>query len=657
MGQSVRTMAIALICATMACAAQADGASVENRNGRPTLLIDGQPVPPFAYMSYLGKETYYREAAQAGIHMYCFPAYLGDRGINPRSGIGPFRPSIWKGENEYDFSSLTEDFETVLRADPQGRVIIRIHLDPPEWWERAHPEGCCQLPDGTTFRQCFSSPLWREATAKALRACVEWLDRSPYAEHLIGIHIAAGGTEEWFYHFGSAFHDENPARTAAFRGWLQSVYANDIDQLRAAWREPGVNFDSAGLPDISGRQTAQTWRVRADAQPIIDAFRFHSETMATDIACFCRVVKETSKKSLLTGVFYGYHYFVNDPRRGHFALAKLLECPDVDYLSSPNAYNRVMGEDWPPMVALASLALHGKLWLAENDTRTCRTTLLKDQAPEICPQGYYDSGVWLGPESVEESVALLRKNAARMLAGGYGGWWFDMWGGWFSGWPLIDVLRGTQELGRLPQADGTGEMNAQVCVIADEELAFLDASFGGLTGEIMANRYALGRTGAPYDLYLRSDFPRIPAGQYRAFWLLGQPELTDAETEHVRAWRGNGATVLWTRPAGTALLRPGGAEHTQEGKIRWSSEELRTLWHAAGVHVYLDGDDVLYAGNGWLGVHTVSGGQRTIHLPFPARMEDAFTGQVLAEEATRIDLQLPVASTTLLRLTSRTQAE
>jgi len=77
--------------------------------------------------------------------------------------------------------------------------------------------------------------------------------------------------------------------------------------------------------------------------------------MVDNIAYFSKIVKEKSNGNLLTGAFYGYHYFVSDPRRGHGALAKLLECEYLDYLSSPNVYNRVPGEDWPPMAAVQSV--------------------------------------------------------------------------------------------------------------------------------------------------------------------------------------------------------------------------------------------------------------------------------------------------------------
>src|SRR5690606_38727468 len=109
-------------------------ASVRVHQGIPTLFVDGNPYPPYAYMSYLGESTYYREAAEAGMHLYNIPAYLGDRGINSTTGIKPFRDPIWVGEGLFDYGSVIRDFVEILAVDSQALGIIRIHLDPPVWW-------------------------------------------------------------------------------------------------------------------------------------------------------------------------------------------------------------------------------------------------------------------------------------------------------------------------------------------------------------------------------------------------------------------------------------------------------------------------------------------------------------------------------------------
>ena len=625
-------------------------ANVKVLDGIPKLFINEKPYPPYAYMSYLGEEKYYKEAADVGIHLYNIPAYLGDRGINSSSGIGPFRSAIWIGEDKYDYSSIIKDFDEILKADSEAKVIIRLHLDPSLWWEKLNPDETCQLPDGTTLRASFTSEKWRKESTKVIEVCIEWLLNSPYSKHLVGIHVAGGFTEEWFYHFNQYFYDQNPARVQAFREWLKSNYHNNIQALQNAWSNNSITFENAQIADISGKKSREEWRDPRTDQNFIDTYKFHSEAMVDNIAHFCKIVKEVSQGRLLTGAFYGYHYFVTDPRRGHGALAKLLNCPDLDYISSPNVYNRKIGEDWPPMVAIESVHKHGKLWLAENDTRTYKTTLLKDRAPEICPPGQYQSDVWLGPKDKDTSKALLWKNLGRMLTHGYGGWWFDMWGGWFSDPDLLLVLKKAQQYFEKYHSQHEMKMQAQVCVIVDEELSFWDASFGKLTGKILGNRYSLGKTGTPYDLYLRTDLNEISTTPYRVIWLMGMLDLDEEEIQKLKNWKKQGITVLWTDGDGTKIYNQNDAETYFKDKFRWSDSQLRDLWKESGVHIYSDTDDVFYIGRKWLSIHTVKGGERLVKFPFYAHVIDPLNEKIIADSTNYIEMNLPAVSTTLLRI-------
>jgi beta-galactosidase len=615
--------------------------------GVPALFINEQLYPPFAYMSYLGETKYYKEVAQAGVHLYCFPAYLGDRGINATSGIGPFRSPVWTGENQYDLSSIETDFKKIIEADPHAKIIIRIHLDPPVWWEKQNPDASCHLADGTTFRQCFSSEKWRSETGKVLEHCITWLLESSYSKYLIGIHVAAGSTEEWFYH-SQQYDDRNPARVNAFRKWLIYKYNGNEIELQKSWCDSHVTFSSAQTGNVLEDRNRR-WRDSDLEQKIIDTYQFHSETMVENIEYFCKTVKETSNRTLLTGIFYGYHYYVTDPRRGHGALAGLLECEDLDYLSSPNVYNRVIGEDWPPMAAIQSVHLHRKLWLAENDTRTSITTLLKDQSQGIAPPGQYESGVWLGPPDMETSVSFLWKNAGRMLTRGYGGWWFDMWGGWFSDPKLLNVIGKTNKLyTAFPQEKGN-QMQAQVCVIVDEQLCFWDASYGQLTEQILSNRYPLAKTGTSYDLFLRTDLELVAAQQYKVIWLMGFPKLSETEKVNIQNWQNNGITVMWTDNGGTHILK-NHKDNYLKNEISLSDSQLRKIFESAGVHIYSDSGDIFYIGRNWLCIHTVSGGKKTINLPFPAQVVNPFEEKIVSDSTKTIKLTMAPKSTQILRI-------
>lgn len=618
----------------------------------PALEIGAARLPAVAYTSYLPTSALYRKAADAGIRLFCFPAYLGDRGINLHSGIGPFRKGIWRSEQDFDFSDIETDFESLLSACPDAFAIMRLHLDPPAWWERAHLEGCCIRNDGSTLRQCFASEEWRRATESALRIVLRWIIASPYARRLAGVHLAAGQTEEWFYHLRGSYEDGNPDRAAAFRAWLRQRYRG-LPALRSAWRCPEADFETAAPADIGRPAAAGAWRDTERDAAILDTFRFQAETIAAAIARFCRVVKEESGRRLLTGAFYGYHFFVADPRWGHGALGRLLRSPDLDYLASPNSYDRRPGEDWAPMAAIDSVRLHGKLWMAEHDTRTSRTTLLKDMAPDICPAGQYEEGVWLGPGSLATSAMLLRNNAARMLTRGYGGWWFDMWGGWFDDPALMAEIAAAQSLaGALIAGQRAGDALApQMAVFSDEELCFHDSTCGSLAAPLLGNRLALGRMGRPYLHFLRSDLARAPRSGLKCAWLLGWPSLGPDEAL-LREWSAAGIGLLWTDLRSTRLLPAGGGAWAEAcSGVSPDAVLLGELVSRCGVHRYLDTGDVVYAGNGLLAIHAAASGRKHIRLPGPMRIEAIRAPAMRARTASGFSVELGEHETAVYRVT------
>lgn len=78
------------------------------------------------------------------------------------------------------------------------------------------------------------------------------------------------------------------------------------------------------------------------------------------------------------------------------------------------------------------------------------------------------------------------------------------------------------------------------------------------------------------------------------------------------------------------------------------SPVLRGIARFAGVHLYNEDGDVLYATPELLAVHTVAGGPRTFTLPRPVEtVYDLYHAQRLAHDAKQFTVQLPPASTAL----------
>lgn len=595
---------------------------VRSEDGKVNLYINGDKVPPFAYMSYLGEGHYYKEMANAGVETFCLLAYLGDQGINSSSGIKPFRDNFWKGMGEYNFSVIQDEFEELVKVKPDAKVIVRVHLDAPMWWGDQNPNEMCRLPDGSTLRVSFSSLKWREDAGVAMKALLDWVRKSKFNENLIGVHVAGGFTEEWFFHYKNHFYDESAARLSDFRKWLREKYDQDEKKLRDAWGNQGLFFDSAVPSDISGATRQSGLRKIGEDVALDDTFDYHAQVMSGHIAYFAKLVKEASANRLLTGAFYGYHLFVHDPRRGHGSLATLLESPYLDYLSSPNDYRRISGIDWPPMAAVRSVQLHGKLWMAENDTRTSSTTLLRERAPQLVPEnndGYYDAPVWKGPKDPQVSRELLWKNAARMLAYGYGGWWFDMWGGWFSDPIFQDVIRRLRDAYEAYEMDEEAPQKIgyrpEVALVVDEKLQFRDSEYGGITVKLLTNRYALGNSGTPFDVFLKSDLPLLKGNAYKVVWYLGLGDLSEEERKHVEEIKRNTPISVETDENGSAVYQKARKFGEQKGRVQWTPEELREIYTRAGVHVFSRSNDVVYAGNGWFAVHFSSAGKKEIQLP------------------------------------------
>lgn len=617
-------------------------AEIRNKKGTPVLFINGQEVPPFAYLSYLGKPEYYREMKDAGIEIFCVPAYLGDQGINSTSGIKPFRPSFWKGINQYDFSVVQKEFEDLVQVKRDAKVLIRVHLDPPIWWEKQNPDELCRLPSGESYRVSFSSQKWRADAGQALIALLDWLRKSEYNKNLIGIHVAGGFTEEWFFHYSAHFHDLSPARKRHYQSWLRQKYNNDLPTLQKAWSDPNARFENAEPIDISGKKPGNAIRMKRVNPQLDDTFEFHGQIMSDNIAYFAALVKNESQRRLLTGAFYGYHLFVHDPRRGHGNLAQLLQCKDLDYLSSPNDYRREVGVDWLPMAAIRSVQHHGKLWLAENDTRTTLTTLLREKAPHVVPEkgDWYDKGVWLGPNDLFTSRELLWKNAARMLAYGYGGWWFDMWGGWFSDPEMLEIFNTSQQLYRESIGQTQNAVyHPEVAVVVDEKLQFADDTYGRITGSILANRYPLGQAGTSFDIYLREDLPTLLEKNYKVVWLLGIFDLTQGEKNTFERLKNQTPYTLVTQQDGTQLYSFAQPLQHHPDRVRWSSAQLREIYKMAKVHVFSDQDDIVYAGNGWLSIHLSKSGSRVIELPSHWTLRNVKTKNIEPFTTNRLNIE------------------
>jgi len=182
------------------------------------------------------------------------------------------------------------------------------------------------------------------------------------------------------------------------------------------------------------------------------------------------------------------------------------------------------------MTAAESVALAGKMWLYEDDTRT----FLSAQ----------DSG-YNRVDTLAETTEELRRNTGQCAVRNFATWWMDLGAaGWF------DDPRLWAEMNRLDALDQpllaqSRPFRPDVAAVIDEQ-SMMRVAAGGtavtLPGAYQVRR-PLGRMGAPYGQYLQDD---VLAGRVQArlyifltAWCLAQEEraqLLTATRGSTRVW-------------------------------------------------------------------------------------------------------------------------
>ncbi|MDQ1257967.1 MAG: beta-galactosidase, partial [Candidatus Hydrogenedentes bacterium] len=306
-----------------------------------------------------------RLARDAGVHLYSF-------------SIGMPWPEPGQEPN---FAEVDRCIETTLREDPKALLLPRFGMAPPETWLARHPGDRMLFDDGQTLGMSMASEAWRAEMQVHLRALVRHCE-AKYGNNMLGYHPCGQHTGEWFYErsWELRFSDFSEAMNAGFRAWLQSRYGT-VEALRQAWNNPEAAFETAQVPSAEQQRTttAGLFRDPAAERPVIDYYLYKQVAMEEPLEMMARVIKDETGGKKLTCFFYGYlfdmHGIPMGPQNsGHLAMARMLDCPDVDILCSPISYlDRELGGAGMFMSAVDSVRGHGKLWLNEDDTRTYLT--------------------------------------------------------------------------------------------------------------------------------------------------------------------------------------------------------------------------------------------------------------------------------------------
>jgi beta-galactosidase len=520
-------------------------AEVKMYNGVPTMFADGKPTSAMTYTIGGNRQgKFFRDFGNAGVNFVQF-------------GVSPTTLPVWIGPDEFDFSSIDEIMNKVVKNNPNALIFPRVWLFSPPWWNKLNPDELMRFHDGATMKPMarlgntefpsWASEKWRNDAANCLIRMIEHIKSQPYGERVVGYHLVSGGTGEWYYYSNFVWFFNEPLenhldysrpQTEAFRRWLKNKYGT-IDKFRAAWHNNTVTFETAEVASKHDKQTTDHFIFfdPAKSRHVIDTYDFEAELVAETISYFCGVVKDATDRKAFTGAFYCYVTGAAD--KVYLASHSLLECPDIDFISSPSAYSfREPGTGYSTYRTLTkSIQLHGKLWWDENDYYTYLT-----------PESSWVEG-WTGPRTFQNTQMQQIRQLSNQIMHASAGWWFDMSGGWFDSPESMEMIATLNDIAER-SVHTNRESEAEIAVVVDEKSLLYIAMNGDLYRPlIMEQRMPIGKMGAPVDWILMDDLEKAP--DYKMYVFLNAFHVTDKQKSAVKRLFSNSAkAVVWVYAPG-----------------------------------------------------------------------------------------------------------
>ena len=207
-----------------------------------------------------------------------------------------------------------------------------------------------------------------------------------------------------------------------------------------------------------------------------------------------------------------------------------------------------------------------------------------------------------------------------------------MWGGWYNDPTLMDELLKMKKLYDKKPTNKDRILSPDVVFFADEQgYSNLFSQSPHLKG-ITKTRTAMGNTGAPYDSCMVEDADELLKNYKAAVFVMPIP--SEAGKHAIALCEKMGIPYL------TAT-----ADHYE-----LTVDELREFYKANGIHFYTEEKDVVYVGNGYIGLHSVVGGTKRLHLPRAYTVSSIFGVELPAQTTDCIEFTLKENATALFAI-------
>lgn len=508
-------------------------AKIVQEFNKPVLYVGEKRVPPIIYaLSDIPASNSGTAYAQRNIKRF------GEAGIDLVAVDTELRLG-WKKSDEFDSEPIIEEILTVADANPNAKVLVRLHLNAPYWWLRDNPDEqiLYRCPEGDKegidngepfrliaddgsqhLRVSLASEKWKKEAGELLKKICRDIKNSAAFDVCFAIQPACGMYGEW-HQWGT---DCGKPMLKRYCRYIKEKYTSE-QELKKAWNDENACFSDEYIishfrPELYRPCDEGSFRNPKYSADTADSQRCMQEVSAEDIVYFCRILKNELPDKL-TGAFYCYYLGIgnSNPVVGHLAADIIFKNTDcIDFLCGPAPYldNR-NAENMPMQRAfLESLRLHGILWLTEMDQAPTELECFSEEAVK-----YED-----------ETIAIMRRNVLQPIASGQGMWYYDHRiitpddckderkkhtlyhkKGWWENEKLMNEIEQMQKLiasltkrEYVPQAD--------ILLVYDTEFYYHTGELPYVDSEIWD---AFGKSGAAFDCIYLSDIKICDIERYK----------------------------------------------------------------------------------------------------------------------------------------------
>jgi hypothetical protein len=519
-------------------------------NGMPALYVNGKLASQMLASPYQPGPSDFADFWKGGITL--FDIYLR---------------FDWTGSEAYDFKKIDDKLEAYIQQEPTALFLPRILLTPGDWWCKEFPEDITMRDDGSPAGMfgspCYpslSSENYRRLSRKAMTAFLDHVE-GKYGDRIVGYQVGNGFGGEWLM-FNSFWEvppgappptrfgveDYCPPARGAFRVWLSKRYHERVEELRRAWGDPKVTFETATPPNEVERYST-TRGIFFDpgiGRRSPDYFLFFNETVADTLLENAAWVKAYTKRKKIVGAFYGY-FFCNFPNlsvvhSGHLGFEKVLRSPDVDFIASPYTYdNKQIGGPNNSQTLPEAVTLHGKLYFNEVDTET-----------HLHQRQWRWGDSLNNPKNWDETKGLLVRDFAYSLTKGLGLWWTDLHGGTFHDDRIIGLFSTFAKIDAKYLSSGK-RSNAEVAVILDQDSFTYCGDGEPLFNALLTaqKQWELAFLGAPWEPHLLSDLDNPNLHDFKLYVFLNTFQVSPERRAAVLArLKRTNATAVWVYAPG-----------------------------------------------------------------------------------------------------------